>query len=193
MGMFYGGAGGGADVLEEHAVNEARVLFQVHQPVAIDPEHLADVFFREVGQGQLVKRAFDNDLVGPDAVHLVVNAFAALVEIALDLQSGELVGHDPDAPAALVGPRITIAVSQDLLRRLLLVPLAKRAIAAGCRRRLRPRDDRPLGAVGGDDHPAPHNRILTQFRHRQAPQRVGKIPQLSVHGLHSRRAPGDPA
>ena len=51
----------------------------------------------------LVERALDDDLVGADAVHLVVDAVAALVQVAFDLQRGELVRHDADAPAAFVG------------------------------------------------------------------------------------------
>ena len=39
-------------------------------------------------------RAFDDDFVRPDAVHQVVNALAALVEVSFDLQRGELVGND---------------------------------------------------------------------------------------------------
>ena len=37
------GPAGGADVLEEHAVDQPGVLLQVDEPVAIDPEDLADV------------------------------------------------------------------------------------------------------------------------------------------------------
>ena len=77
-----------------------------------------------------VEGALDDDLVGADAVHLVVDAVAALVEVALDLQGGELVGHDADAPALLVGPGAAVAVGEDLVRRLVLVALAERAEAA---------------------------------------------------------------
>ena len=41
------GPAGGADVLEEHAVDQPRVLLQVDQPVAVDPEDLADVVLGE--------------------------------------------------------------------------------------------------------------------------------------------------
>ena len=162
--------GGAADVLEEHAVDQPRVLFQIDQAVAVDPQDLADVLLAEVGHRDFVVRALDDDLVGADAVHLVVDAIAALVEVALDLERGELVGHDADAPALFVGAGVAVAVGEDLVRRVVLAALAERAEAAARRRRLDLRRDRPLGPVGGDDDPAANDRILAQLRHRQTPQ-----------------------
>ena len=83
-----------------------------------------------VGHADVVARALDDDLVGADAVHHVVDAVAALVQVALDLQRGELVGHDADPPARPVGPACRVAVGEDLGRRLVLVPLAERAESA---------------------------------------------------------------
>src|SRR5207247_5623141 len=118
-----------AHVLEEHAVDEAGILLEVYEAVAVDPEDLADVLLGEVGEVRLVEGALDDDLVGTDAVHLVVDALAALVQVALDLQGGELVGHDADAPALLVGPRVAVAVRQDFQRGVALAALAERAEA----------------------------------------------------------------
>src|SRR5439155_15719644 len=94
-----------------------------------NPEDLADVVLAEVGDADLVEGALDDDLVGADAVHLVVDALAALLQVALDLQGGELVGHDADAPALLVGPRVAVAVRQDFQRGVALAALAERAEA----------------------------------------------------------------
>ena len=41
------GPAGGADVLEEHAVDQPVVLLEVDQAVAVDPEDLADVVLGE--------------------------------------------------------------------------------------------------------------------------------------------------
>jgi hypothetical protein len=49
--------------------------------------------------------------VGADAVHLVVDAFAALVQVALDLQGGELVRYDADPPALLIGAGVAMATA----------------------------------------------------------------------------------
>ncbi len=122
----------------------------------------------------------EDDLVGADAVHLVVDAVAALLQFALDLQGGELVGHHADAPAVLVRPGPAIAVGEDLVRRLVLVALAERAEAAAVQGSLGLGRDRPLGPVGGDDDPAADNRILAQFRHRQSSQCGGKASQRLI-------------
>src|SRR5437773_1984685 len=53
--------------------------------------------------------------MGADAVHLVINAVAALVEIPFHLESGEFVGYHADAPAFFVGPGVAIAVGDDLM------------------------------------------------------------------------------
>ena len=79
------------------------------------------------GHAGVVARALDDDLVGADAGHHVVDAVAPLVEVAFDLQGGEPVGNDADPPARSVGPRAEVAVGEDLGRRLVLVPLAERA------------------------------------------------------------------
>ena len=47
-------AGGGADVLEDHAVNEALVLLQIDESIAIDPEDFANVLLAVVGHGDFV-------------------------------------------------------------------------------------------------------------------------------------------
>ena len=113
-----------------------------------------------------VERALDDDLVGADAVHLVVDALAALVQLAFDLQGGELVGHDAHAPALLVGPGLAIAVGEDLGRRVAFVPLAERAEDVPTRRACSCVIlQRPLGALRGDDHPAADDRVFPQLGH----------------------------
>ena len=47
------GAGGGADVLEDHAVDQARVFLQIDEAIAVDPEDFADVLLGEVGHARL--------------------------------------------------------------------------------------------------------------------------------------------
>src|SRR5262249_54043789 len=125
----------------------------------------ADVLLGKMGQRQLVERAFDDDLMSADAVHLVVDALAAFVEVAFNLQDGKLVGYDADAPTALIGARIAVAIRQDLVGSIPFLAFTERAQARTGRHWLDLRPDRPFGPVGGNDHPAPDNRILTQLRH----------------------------
>src|SRR5262245_33141326 len=65
-----------AYILEKHAIDQTAVLLQIDQPVAIDPNHIANIFLCEIGHARFVKRTLDDDLVRPDTVHLVVHAVA---------------------------------------------------------------------------------------------------------------------
>src|SRR5579885_1753731 len=103
------------------------ILLEVGQAIAVGPDDLADALLGEGRDALVVLGALDDDLVGADAGHHVVDAVAPLVEAALDLQRGEPVGHDADPPAGAVGPRAEVAVGEDLRGRLVLVALAERA------------------------------------------------------------------
>ena len=155
----------GAVVLEDHDVAEARVLLQVDDAVAVGPEDILDLLVRQVAQRQHVVGRLDDDLVRADAVHLVVEAVALLVEVALDPQGGELVGHHAQRQPGCVRAAARRPVGQDLGRRLGLVAGAERAeVAARRNRRARARSRWALGAVGGDDHPAAGDGVFAQFR-----------------------------
>ena len=137
-----------------------------HQTVAINPEHLADLVLGEIGHRHFVVRTFDDDFMGADAVHFVVDAVAAFVEIAFDLEGGELVRHDTDAPAFFVGPGVAVAVGDDLVGSLIFLALAERTKTAVAGLGLGLGRDRPLGSLRGNNHPAADNRVFSQFRHR---------------------------
>src|SRR5262249_10306041 len=118
--------------------------------------------------------AFDDDLMSADAVHPVVDAVAALVEVALDLQGRELVRHDADTPALVVTLRLPVAVGQDFVGRVDLGALAERAKAAGAEGLLLLRRPRPLGSNRGDDDPAADDGVLAQLGHWQTPDLKGE-------------------
>ena len=122
-------AGSRPDIFEEHAIDEAAILLQVHQAVAIGPKDLADILLAQVGQGHFMKRTLDDHLMGADAVHFVVDALAALVEVAFDLQGRKFIGNHADAPALFVGPRRAVAVGNDLVRRLVLLAFAEGTVS----------------------------------------------------------------
>ena len=67
----------------------------------------------------------DDDFVGADAAHHVVDAFAALVQLALDFQGRELVGHHADAPALAIALRAGLAIGDDLAGRFVFVCLRR--------------------------------------------------------------------
>src|ERR1700733_8799744 len=107
--------------------------------------------------------------MGAGAVHLVVDAVAALVEVAFDLERGELVGHHAHPPTLFVGARSAIAVGEDFVRRVALVALTEGTKTTGSHG-VHFGSDRTFGPVGGDNDPASHDRILAQLRHWQTPQ-----------------------
>ncbi len=121
-----------------------------------------------------MERTFDDDLVSADAVHLVVDPVAALVEIAFHLEGRELIGHDAHPPATLVGPCIAVAIGDDFMGRLVFLAFAEGTVAAFAGLRFRLRRDRPFRPLRGNDLPPTDNGILSQFRHRQAPKVVDK-------------------
>src|SRR5262249_3063595 len=78
----------------------------------------------------------------------------------------ELVGHHAHAPAARVAVRAALPVGGDLMRRVLLAPLAEGTEAAGSVQRGAVHQVvRTLGPVFGDDYPAAYDRIFTQVGH----------------------------
>ncbi len=125
----------------------------------------------------------------PIAGHLVVDPLAPLVQAPLDLEGGELVGDDPDPPARAVGPGASVAIGDDLGRRLVLVPLAERA-GAGLDERLVLMLEvvGPLGPLDRDDHPAADDRVFAQFRHREVLRgdRPDPVGCLALEGSISR-------
>ena len=166
VGVFQRRTGGGPLVFEDQSVHQARIALQVDQPVPIDPEHFADVVDRQVGHVRFMVRALDDDFVRADAVHQVVNSFAPLVEISLDLQSREFVRHDARPPAAVVALRPRMPISQNFRRRRVFVSFTKRAEPPAGRAILRGKVLGSFGAVGRQDHPASDDGVFSKFRHR---------------------------
>ena len=140
-----------------------------------------------VGHALVMLGALDDDLVGADAGHHVVDAVAALVEAALDLQGGEPVGDDADPPAGAVGPRAEARGRRG-------------SPAASCprapRRTGRSRTTRtagvsdpevvgPLGPLVRDDHPAADDRVFPQLGHDRLLRcgRISRMPQVGLWAL----------
>ena len=107
----------------------------------------------------------DDDLVGADAAHHVVDAFAALVQLAFDFQGGELVGHHAHAPALAVALRAGLAIGDDFAGRFVFVSFAERAEAALLPLRRRVEIVRPFRPRTGDDYPTANDRIFAEVWH----------------------------
>src|SRR5450759_4651654 len=162
--MLQRGARGVAMVLEEEDVTEAAVFLEIVDALLEGPEGLFDELLGHVAEGLVVVGPFDDDLMGADAVHLVVHALALAVQLAFDAEDGEFIGHDAHAPPGLVAVPGG-AVGQHLGRCLVLIPVAERA-DGGCGRRHRLPDEiaGAFGAIRGYNDPSPCDGVLTQFR-----------------------------
>src|SRR5450759_4897107 len=151
-------------VLEEDDVAETVVLLQIDDALLEGPEDLFDEFLGHVAKGLAVVGPFDDDLMGADAVHLVVHALALAVQLAFDAEDGEFIGHDAHPPPGLVAIPGG-AVGQHFGRCLVFIPVTERADGGRERRRHLP--DKIAGAFGairGYDDPSPCDGVLTQFR-----------------------------
>src|ERR1035437_2845559 len=126
MGMLERRARGVAIVLEEDDVAEATVLLEIVDAILERPEDLFDELVGHVAEGRAVVRPFDDDLVGADAVHLVVHALAPAVQLAFDTEDGEFIGHDAHTPTGLVAVPGG-AVGQHVGRRFVSIPVIERA------------------------------------------------------------------
>ncbi len=164
--MFERAPGAFTLILEQQHVLQAAVVLQVIHAVAEGKQHLLDGALGELRHAERVFGGFDDHFVRADALHPVEEAFALTIQIALDSQHGELVGHHAEAPARLIG-RGTVAEGEHLRWCFAFVAGAERAEAAGGRGRNRLPDkiSGPPGTIGGDNHPTVGNGIFTQFRH----------------------------
>ena len=112
-------------------------------------------------------RRLDDDLVGADAAHHVVDAFAALVQLAFDFQGGKLVGHHADSPPFAVALRAGLAIGDDFAGRFVFVAFAERAETALLTLRSRVEIVRPFRPRTGDNHPTADNRIFAEVWHEK--------------------------
>src|SRR6185437_15135404 len=129
-------------------------------------------------QGLIVGGGLDDDFVGADAVHFVVDAVPLAREVAFHAERRELVGNDADGPVRRAGSALR-TIGQDFRRRLGLIAVAKGAEAlAGGFDRLDAVVVGALGAVAGDNDPAASDGIFAEFRHGRFSSRT---PQRSHH------------
>jgi len=100
-------------ILKDQDVPETDILFQVQHSVAISPEDVFDLLPRQIGQAVLVVRRFDDDFVGADAVHAVVEAKTFTPQVAFHLKSGKFVGDHADGPIGRIRLRCLRPVGHD--------------------------------------------------------------------------------
>src|SRR5262249_3177920 len=158
---------------------------QIDHALAPRLQHGGDLALGELGHGGAMVGRLDDDLVGPDAVHPIVDYVARRLEVALDAEGGKLVRHDTDLPSRSVRQGPLIAHGENLVGSARLLARAEGAWsrAQGTHGR-RGEVGGTTGPLGGDDHPAADHRIPSELRHgRPAP------PRGAARGRATRRGP----
>ena len=163
------GAGGFSVIFENEDVLEAAVFLKIQNAVAESPEHVLNPLGRKVGQAGIVVRSLNDDFMRPNAVHAIEHALGLAIQIALNAERRELVGHHAHGPARRIAlgrrPAVGVrAVRLDLRRSLGFVAITKGTEAASDFDRLAGEVSRALGPVGRNDDPAAHDRIFSKFR-----------------------------
>src|SRR5579864_1631245 len=157
-------------VLEDENILEAPIFLEVQDSIAKGPENVLNPFGRQSRKTGGVVGRLDNDFVGPDSVHAVKHSLRLAIQIALDPQSRELVGHNTNGPSRGVplrrGPSVRVrTVCLNLGRCLALVSVAKRAKSALNLHILANKIGWALRTIRRNNHPAPYDRIFSKFRH----------------------------
>src|SRR5262249_52168358 len=151
--------------LEDGDRAKALVALQVDDAVAPRAHHVLDRGHGKPGEGIVVPRGLDHDLVSPDPVHEIVEAVAAALEVALHPQGREAARNHADTPSPIAR---LVTVHQPPRRRLTLVPAAEYARTAAAGGALGVKVGRAPDALGCDDHPAAEKWVLAQFGHDEA-------------------------
>src|SRR5664280_1601962 len=147
-------------ILEDHDVLEAPVLLQIDDAVPVRPQNVFNSLLRNGGQGGIVIGRLDDDLVRPNAVHLVEHALGLPVQAALDSECRKLVGHHAYRPIRCVTRSAVRAIRQHLGRGLAFIAVAERAKATLHFHRLTAEVGGTFGAIGGNDYPSSNDWIF---------------------------------
>jgi len=167
MAVGQGRPGGRPVVLEDEDRLEPAVLRQVDETLPVGPENVLEPLLGQVEQVDVVTLRLDDDLVGPDAVHPVVDPVRGLPQLPLDLQRGKLVGDHAQGPVRIVGLP-ALPEGEDLGGRHPLAAGAQGAHPLAPGRGLRGKFLGTLRPLGGDDDPPADDRIFPKFRHAAA-------------------------
>src|SRR3954470_233504 len=164
-----------AVVLEEQCIAQTRVLLQVNYTIPERPEEIFNALLVHIAERRHMIGRFDDHFMSTDPGHLVVEAFAFALQVALHAQGGELVGDYPQRPAGFVRASIG-PVCQNFGRCFRFMPGAERAETPALGYNLFPCEiGWPFGAVGSNDDPSARDRVLTKFRQIANPPYIGAI------------------
>ena len=149
-------------ILKEQDIFEPSVLLKIQDAVTVSPEDVLDGPHGHGRNRHLVVRRLDDNLVGADAIHLVVESFTLAVQCALNPQRGKLVGDNPQRPARGIPAAAIRPVGEDFRRCLGFVSETKGAESTAVNLHFLAHEvGWPFGAIRSDDDPATRDRVLT--------------------------------
>jgi hypothetical protein len=131
MGVFQGGACSHAVVLKDQDIAEPRVTLEINDPFTVGPKHVLHCFGRKGCQRFLMERGFNQNLMGSDPVHFVVNALSLTIQFSFNSKSREFVRDNPEAPSLRIRRCSGVSKGEDLWRRFVLVSLAQGTESTG--------------------------------------------------------------
>src|SRR5271155_1985133 len=110
-------------------------------------------------------RRFDDHFMRADSIHTVEKTFALAIQAAFDSKRGKFIGHYTERPSWRVLTAAVAAVGEDFGRRLPFISRTERTCPVTFDLNAFANEIHgTLGAVRGNNHPAPCNGILAKFR-----------------------------
>ncbi len=159
--MLQGGARRFAEIFEDHDILEAGVAAEIDDAVTESEKDIKHSVLGKIGKGFVMVRRFDDDFMGADAVHFVVQAFPFLVQLALNDQGRVFIRHHPQRPARGVGLMVDVAVAENLRRRGLFIARAKRTKSPFADTMFNNKVCRALSPFLGNNNPAAEDRVFS--------------------------------
>jgi hypothetical protein len=170
MGVFQGGACSHAVVLKDQDIAEPWVTLEINHPFAIGPKHVLHCFGRKGRQRLLMERGFNQNLVGSDPVHFIVDAFSLTIQFSFNSKGREFVRDNPEAPSRRIRRRSVASKGENLWRCFVLVSLAQRTESTGWLRLFDDKIGGPSSSLCGDNDPPSVTGIFSQLRPSLSPR-----------------------
>ena len=164
MGEFLPGAL--AVILKDADVFQAGIAFQILNAERGEMQELLDFGVAGIPDMAIVARIFDEDFVGSNRSHAIVEAFAAALGFALDVVESLRMNDGTGRP----GVAIETGDGSNNLH----------GIGGGAAERANLRTRRGLGEIVADDHPRAGDGIFAKFHGGKKNKRIGNLQLVIV-------------
>src|SRR4030081_2925199 len=167
--MFERRSGRLSVILENQDVFEPPILLQVKDTIAESPKHIFDSFWRKRGETSAVIGSFNDDFVGPHAVHPVEHTLGLAAQASLYAQGWKLIGNYAHRPSRRIAlrrrPSVGIrTIGLNLRRCLALISITEGAEAPLQFHSITGKVSWSLGAVSRDNDPPAYDWVFSKLR-----------------------------